>query len=150
MPHLLEPIDPGKLLPHRFPFVLVDRISVAEPGRRVLGTKLVTAGEWSLVGSSGDGKSMLMPHLLIVEALAQVSAALFVSLLPSSRDVIGYFMALDRVRFRGHVVAGDELSLSVSLKQFRRGVCKTRGVARVGALQVVQAELTTVLRATSA
>lgn len=75
---------------------------------------------------------------------------MFVSLLPGSGDVIGYFMALDRVRFRGQAVAGDELSLSVSLKQFRRGVCKTRGVARVGALQVVQAELTTVLRATSA
>lgn len=150
MPHLVAPIDPVKLLPHGFPFLLVDRISVAEPGRRVVGTKLVTGGEWTLVGSSRDGKSMAMPHLLIVEALAQVSAALFVSLLPDSRDVIGYFMALDRVRFRGHAVAGDELSLSVSLKQFRRGVCKTRGVATVGALQVVQADLTTVLRATSA
>jgi 3-hydroxyacyl-[acyl-carrier-protein] dehydratase len=150
MSQLVAPIDPTKLLPHGFPFLLVDRISVAEPGRRVVGTKLVTGGEWTLVGSSREGKSMVMPHLLIVEALAQVSAALFVSLLPDSRDVIGYFMALDGVRFRGQAVAGDKLSLSVSLKQFRRGVCKTRGVATVGALRVVQADLTTVLRETSA
>lgn len=149
MTRLVTPLDPSALLPHRFPFLLVDQISVVEPGRRVVGTKLVTSDEWSVIGMTGDSKSMMMPHLLIVEALAQLSGALFVSLLTDSHNVIGYFMALDKVRFRGRAVAGDILTLSVSLRQFRRGVCRTEGVALAGAVRVVQAELTTVLRATN-
>ncbi len=139
-------MDPFALLPHRFPFLLLDTITVLEPGRRVAGTKAVTGGESSLIGPGAIGRVHAMPHVLIVEALAQLSAAILVALLEGKSGAIGYFIGIDRVRFRSEAMPGDILELSVELRQFRRGICRSHGVARVGAERIVQADLTTILR----
>ena len=142
--------DTLTLLPHRFPLLLVDRITGVEPGRRATGVKAVTGNEWSTIGTSGGGGAYAMPHLLIVEALAQLSAAVLVTLLEGNEGAIGYFLGLSNVRFRGVARPGDMLELSIELRQFRRGVCKTHGVARVGRCDVVRADLTTIIRAADA
>lgn len=141
----LPSLDPHALLPHRFPFLLVDSISVVEPGRIVTGTKAVTGAETSLIGPDAGGVHG-MPHLLIVEALAQLSAAILVALLDGKEGAVGYFIGIDRVRFRSEAMPGDVLDLRVELLQFRRGFCRSRGEARVGHQSVVRAELTTILR----
>jgi len=127
-------MDPSTLLPHRYPLLLVDRV---EPGKRASGTKLVTGSEWSIVGARGVPGMRAMPHLLIVEALAQLSGAVLAGLPDGSAGAVGYFPGMQRARFRGEAVPGDVLTVEVELLQFRRGICKTRGVARVGATRVV-------------
>jgi 3-hydroxyacyl-[acyl-carrier-protein] dehydratase len=144
------PIEPLTLLPHRFPLLLVDRITAVEPGKRAAGVKTVTGNEWSSIGSNRDAAALEMPHLLIVEALAQLSAAVLVTLLDGSAGAVGYFLGISNVRFRGRAAPGDVLDLSIELRQFKRGVCKTRGIARVGAIEVVRADLTTIMRVADA
>lgn len=142
-------LDPQTLLPHRFPLLLVDRITGVEPGKRATGTKAVTGNEWTSVGCAGDGGAWEMPHLLIVEALAQLSAAVLVTLLEGGEGgegAVGYFLGINNVRCRGRAAPGDVLELSIELRQFKRGVCKTHGVARVGATDIVRADLTTIMR----
>ncbi len=139
--------DPLTLLPHRFPLLMVDRITAVEPGRRATGIKTVTGNEWTSVGSSHDAGAQEMPHLLIVEALAQLSAALLVTLIEGGAGAIGYFLGINNVRCRGRAAPGDVLELSIELRNFKRGLCRTHGVARVGDLDVVRADLTTIIRA---
>lgn len=139
--------DPLTLLPHRFPLLMVDRITAVEPGRRATGSKTVTGNEWTSVGSSHDAGAQEMPHLLIVEALAQLSAALLVTLIEGGAGAIGYFLGINNVRCRGRAAPGDVLELSIELRNFKRGLCRTHGVARVGDLDVVRADLTTIIRA---
>ncbi len=135
------------LLPHRYPFLLVDRIEVAEPGRRVVGTKRLTGGEWWMARESWDP----IPFTLVLEALAQTSGALIPDLSPpaAGTGAIAYFMGADRIRFRRPGRIGDALRLEVSLRQWRRGVCRTRGVASVEGVVVLTAELTTIVRGTA-
>jgi len=144
------PPEPLTLLPHRFPLLLVDRITQVEAGKRATGIKVVTGNEWSTIGSSGVAGAQSMPHLLIVEALAQLSAAVLVTLIEGSEGAIGYFLGFTHVRFRGRAEPGDVLELSIELRQFKRGVCKTHGIARVGSLDVVRADLTTIIRVADA
>ena len=139
--------DPLTLLPHRFPLLLVDRITSVEPGRRATGIKSVTGNEWTSVGSTHDAGAQEMPHLLIVEALAQLSAAVLVTLIEGGAGAIGYFLGINNVRCRGRAAPGDVLELSIELRNFKRGVCRTHGIARVGTLDVVRADLTTIIRA---
>jgi 3-hydroxyacyl-[acyl-carrier-protein] dehydratase len=133
------------LLPHRYPFLLVDRIEVVEPGRHVRGTKRITSGEWWM-GMEPRGP---IPFTLVLEALAQTSGALVPDLAGGGAAAIAYFMGADRVRFRQPSHAGDELVLDVTLKVWRRGVCRTLGVATVDGSVVVSAELTTIVRTTA-
>ena len=136
------------LLPHRYPFLLVDRIEVVEAGKRVIGYKRVTAGEWWNDGASrASDTTPAMPHTLILEALAQTSGALVRDLLDGADNARAYFMAAHRVRFRRSAVTGDLLTLDVSLVSWRRGMCRARGVASVDGHTVLTAELTTVVRA---
>ncbi len=143
-------IEPLTLLPHRFPLLLVDRITSVEPGKRATGVKTVTGNEWSSIGSTRDAAALEMPHLLIVEALAQLSAAVLVTLIDGSAGAVGYFLGITNVRFRGRAAPGDVLDLTIELQQFKRGVCKTRGIARVGSVDVVRADLTTIMRVADA
>jgi len=140
-------IDVLSLLPHRYPMLLVDRVIETEPGKRAVGIKRVTSGEWSSGAPGGVMTPGGTPHMLVVEALAQLTAAIFVGLIDGASGAVGYFLGIDRVRFRGAVVPGDELRLEVELIQFRRGVCRTRGIARVGDTIVVRGNMTTVVRA---
>lgn len=132
------------LLPHRYPFLLVDRLRVEEPGRRAVGLKRVTGGEW--FGAADPAALAAMPGLLVVEALAQTSAAVLVGLLDGAAGAIGYFAAIERVRFRDAARAGDTLRLDVTLRSFRRGIARLRGEATVDGRRVAVALFTTVVR----
>lgn len=136
------------LLPHRYPFLLVDRIEVVKPGERVIGIKRVSGGDCG----PGFGHGEAMPFAVVLEALAQTSGALVRDLLAEAsgsaapRGAVAYFMGADRVRLRHPPRVGDELTFVVSLRQWRRGICRTRGVASVGDAIVMTADMTTVVR----
>ncbi|MEP6763942.1 MAG: 3-hydroxyacyl-ACP dehydratase FabZ [Gemmatimonadaceae bacterium] len=138
LPSVLE------LLPHRYPFLLVDRILEIDPGRRAVGVRRVTADEWF----TGKASHYEMPNTLVLEALAQLSGAVLVGLAAGAEGAIGYFVGMQRVKFRGIARAGDELKLECTLLQFKRGICKTQAVASVNGQLIVRAQLTTILRTT--
>ncbi|HEY4307597.1 MAG TPA: 3-hydroxyacyl-ACP dehydratase FabZ family protein [Gemmatimonadaceae bacterium] len=132
-----------RLLPHRHPLLLVDRIDVLEPGKHVVGMKLLSASEWW----AQEDRAAAFPFTLVLEALAQASGALIAGLTVGAQGAIAYFMGADHVRFRAPARAGDRLSLDVTLLQWRRGICRTRGVARLTDGSVVTtAQLTTIIR----
>ena len=134
------------LLAHRFPFLLVDRILIVEPGRSVIGTKCVSAGEWwcdPQVPHAGA-----MPFSLVIEALAQTTGALLRDLNDGAGEGLAYFMGADKVRLRRRAYPGDEIALAVSLVQLRRGVCRTRDGHRLDGELVARALLTVVVRST--
>lgn len=135
------------LLPHRHPFLLVDRIELVEPGRRVVGYKRITADEWWMEGLAPAAAGLAeMPHSLVLEALAQTSGALVRDLLDGADRALAYFMGADRVRLRRRALAGDQLQLDVSLRQWRRGLCRAHARASIDGETVLSADLTTVVR----
>lgn len=143
-----DPLDVLDVLGHRYPFLLVDRLRVVEPGRRALGLKRVTAGDWWSEGATSG--MWEMPGTLVVEALAQTSAGVLIGLLDGSAGAVGYFASADRVRFRSLPRAGDTLMMAVELVWYRRGVARLRGVASVEGRLAVSANFTTVVRGRAA
>jgi 3-hydroxyacyl-[acyl-carrier-protein] dehydratase len=118
-----------RIIPHRYPFLLVDRVLELEPGTRVVGEKLVTINEPFFPGHFPDNP--IMPGVLIVEALAQVGAVAVLSM-PEYQGKLAYFAGIDQMRFRHPVRPGDTLRLEVTLQKMRRGVGKAHGTATVG------------------
>jgi len=117
------------ILPHRYPFILVDRIIELTPMERVLGLKNVTINEPFFVGHFPGHP--VMPGVLILEALAQAGGLM---LSGSENDPAGklvYFTGIDNVKFRRPVVPGDQLKLAVEMVKFRRNFCKMHGKALV-------------------
>ncbi len=141
------PMDVLALLAHRYPFLLVDRIVALDPGVRVVGVKRVTADEWFMRGRADGVRAMPAP--LVVEALAQTTGALLLGMAGDPETMVAYFMGFDRVRARGGAEPGDELRLEVTLRQFKRGICRTHGRATVAGREVVRADMTTVVRSRS-
>jgi 3-hydroxyacyl-[acyl-carrier-protein] dehydratase len=137
-------IDVMGVLPHRYPFLMVDTLDLTVPGQVAVGTKRVTGSEWFAEASGTE--TVTMPNLIVVEALAQTSAALLADLAKHIPGAIGYFAAIKRVRCRGSVRAGDLLTLTVNLQSFKRGIARLNGVATVDGLTCVKAEFTTVIR----
>ena len=126
-------------LPHRYPFALVDRVVLHEPGQRAVAIKNVTLNEPQFQGHFPDRP--LMPGVLIVEAMAQVGG-LIVAQMPDLPKGLFVFAGIDAVRFRRPVVPGDQLTIScelLSLKRQRFG--KVRGEARVEGQLVCSGEL---------
>ncbi len=128
-----------QVIPHRYPFLLVDRILELEPGRRGVGLKNVTANEPFFQGHF-PGRP-IMPGVLIVEALAQVGAAVLLSL-EEFRGKLGLFGGIDGCRFRRQVVPGDQLLLELEVTRLRGRVARAVGTARVGGEVAAEAELT--------
>ncbi len=127
-----------EILPHRYPFLLVDRILELEPGLRALGEKLVTINEPFFQGHFPD--LPLMPGVLIVEAMAQTGAVAALSQ-PENKGKMAFFAGIDSVRFRRPVRPGDILRLEITLDKIRRGVGKARGKATVDGQLVCEGEL---------
>ncbi len=129
-----------RILPHRYPFLLVDRIISLEPGKKIVGLKNVTINEPFFVGHFPQAP--IMPGVLIVEAMAQVAGILA---LLSSPENIGnqalYLMSLDKVRFRRPVVPGDQLLLDLTLLRGGKKFFRMKGEARVGDNLVAEGEL---------
>ena len=109
-----------KILPHRYPFLLIDRVTELIAGERLLGYKNVTSNEPFFQGHFPGNP--VMPGVLIVEALAQAASILMTD--GEESDLIPLFMGIDRARFRRQVVPGDQLQLEVELTQKRRNVVK--------------------------
>ncbi|MGB9859914.1 MAG: 3-hydroxyacyl-ACP dehydratase FabZ [Moorellaceae bacterium] len=127
-----------EILPHRYPFLLVDRIIELEPGRRAVGLKNVSANEWYFSGHFPGYP--IMPGVLIVEALAQVGAVALLSQ-PEWGGRIPFFGGLDKVRFRRQVVPGDVLRLEVEVIRVKGRVGKALGRAWVGQELACEGEL---------
>jgi len=119
-----------KILPHRYPLLLVDRILEMELGKRVVGVKNVTINEPFFAGHFPGHP--IMPGVLILEAMAQVGGFLLMRSLnlQGAKKVI-YFTGIDRARFRRPVVPGDQIRFEVSILQLRRQMCRMTGVALV-------------------
>ena len=126
-------------LPHRYPFLLVDRVVEMEEGKRVVGIKNVTISEPFFQGHFPGHP--VMPGVLIVEAMGQVGGLLLMSLVDDSESKVVYFTGLDNVRFRHPVRPGDQLVCELELVRRRGTHCKMRGVARVGETVVAEADL---------
>jgi 3-hydroxyacyl-[acyl-carrier-protein] dehydratase len=125
---MLNRQDIMEILPHRDPFLLVDRILEMEPGISAVGEKDVTGDEYFFAGHFPNYP--VMPGVLIVEALAQTGAVAVLSL-PEFKGKIAFFGGVDKVRFRRQVRPGDVLHLEVTIDKIRRGVGKGRGKATV-------------------
>lgn len=131
--------DIQNLLPHRYPFLMVDRIVEIEPEKRAVGIKNVTINEEFFQGHFPGNP--IMPGVLIVEALAQVAGILaFQSGASEGRSV--YFLSIEKAKFRRPVVPGDQLRLEVSVLQFRGNVWKFAGNAFIEDKIAAEAEFT--------
>lgn len=128
-------------LPHRYPFLLVDRVLELEPGSRILALKNVTMNEPFFPGHFPHHP--VMPGVLIIEAMAQAAALLSfksTGVKPDENSVV-YFAGIDNVRFKRPVVPGDQLLFDMTITHAKRNIYKYKGVARVGDEIATEAEL---------
>jgi len=128
-----------KILPHRYPFLLVDKIINLIPGERVIGIKNVTMNEPYFMGHFPNHP--IMPGVLIVEAMAQTGSILILDALENPEEKVAYFMGVDNVRFRKPVLPGDQLQLEVEQIRLRKNSCKMMGRAYVDNDLVCEAEM---------
>ena len=133
----LDNVAIRKIIPHRYPFLLVDRVEELEPGQRAVGYKNVTANEEFFQGHFPAYP--VMPGVLIVEAIAQVGAVALLSQ-PEYEGQIAFLAGIDKVRFKRQVKPGDTLWLEVELRQVRRGIGSGEGVATVDGEVVCKGE----------
>jgi 3-hydroxyacyl-[acyl-carrier-protein] dehydratase len=131
-----------RLLPHRYPFLLVDRVIALEPGRAVVAIKNVTANEPHFTGHFPERP--IMPGVLMVEALAQ-AAGIAVLALPEYRGKFALFAGIDECRFRRTVVPGDQLQLNVTIEKLRGMFGRARGVASVDGEVAAEATLSIII-----
>jgi 3-hydroxyacyl-[acyl-carrier-protein] dehydratase len=124
----LDTVAIRRIIPHRYPFLLIDRIDELEPGRKAAGLKNVTANEEFFLGHFPEYP--VMPGVLIVEAIAQVGAVALLSL-DEHAGKIAFFAGINNVRFKRQVKPGDTLRLEVKLNQVRRGIGSGEGFATV-------------------
>ena len=130
-------------IPHRYPFLLVDRIVELEARRRVVAIKNVTFNEPFFPGHFPGAP--VMPGVLIIESLAQAGAVLLLHDMPDRDSKLIYFTGIDKARFRRTVQPGDQLRLSLEVVKLRSNACKMRGVAEVDGEMAAQAEILSAL-----
>ncbi|KAF0194322.1 MAG: 3R-hydroxymyristoyl ACP dehydrase [Bacillota bacterium] len=133
-----------KIIPHRYPFLLIDKVTELEPGKRAVGFKNVTMNEPFFAGHFPDYP--VMPGVLIIEALAQVGAVAVLSM-PEYSGRLAFFAGIDGVRFKLQVRPGDILRLEVDLLTLRMGIGKGDAKAYVGDELAVSGQLTFALGA---
>lgn len=133
-------------LPHRYPFLLIDRVVSLEAGKRIVALKNVTVNEPFFPGHFPH--LAVMPGVLIVEAMAQAAAVLSLKSLGHKNDGkwVYYFVGIDGARFKRPVTPGDQLMIEVEAGRNARGMAKFTAVARVGEVIAAEAELLCALR----
>lgn len=132
-----------KILPHRYPFLLVDKIVELDPRVRIVGVKQVTANEHFFVGHFPGAP--VMPGVLQIEALAQVGAILALREFEDRDAKIPFFSGIENARFRRPVVPGDSLKLEVTALRIGSKVQKMRGVASVDGNVTAEAEIMSII-----
>lgn len=135
---MLDVVQIQEIIPHRHPFLLIDRILEVEAGVRAVGLKNVTANEDFFTGHFPGYP--VMPGVLIVEALAQVGSVAML-LVEANKGKLGFFAGIDNFRFRGQVVPGDTLILEVIITRLKGSIGKGQAVAKVGDKVVAEGEL---------
>jgi UDP-3-O-[3-hydroxymyristoyl] N-acetylglucosamine deacetylase / 3-hydroxyacyl-[acyl-carrier-protein] dehydratase len=133
-----------KVLPHRYPFLLVDRVLEIDPGKRIVGIKNVTINEPFFQGHFPGHP--IMPGVLIIEAMAQVGGMLLMGAVPDPEKKVVYFTSLNNVKWRRPVKPGDQLRFELDLLQVRGMMCKMHGVAKVDGEVVAEAEMGAMVR----
>ncbi|MDP8229358.1 MAG: 3-hydroxyacyl-ACP dehydratase FabZ, partial [Candidatus Electryoneaceae bacterium] len=128
-----------RILPHRYPFLFLDRILELVPGEKVIGIKNVTMGEPYFQGHF-PGRP-IMPGVLVVEAMGQAGGILLLNTAANPEEKLVYFTGLDKVKFRHTVRPGDQLILKVEMVYFRRNICRMKGQAFVGDQLAAQAQM---------
>lgn len=133
-----------EVLPHRYPFLLVDRIVEIELGKRVVGLKNVSINEPFFAGHFPGHP--IMPGVLILEAMAQVGGFLLMrSVGARAEKKVVYFTGIERARFRRPVVPGDQIRFDVDLLKWRRQMCRMKGAALVDGKVAAEAEMSAVV-----
>ena len=132
-----------KLLPHRYPLLLVDRVLEMEPGKRIVGLKNVSVNEQFFQGHFPGAP--VMPGVLIIESMAQCGALMFLSQLDDRDRKLFYFGAVNKARFRKPVMPGDQLIIECEVLQKRASTVRIKGVAKVDGVVVCEAELLSVM-----
>lgn len=135
-----EPVEIGEIMemiPHRYPFLLIDRVRDIVAGERAVGIKNVTINEPFFEGHFPGHP--IMPGVLIVEAMAQTSAVLVVDTMGKKENRVVYFMTIDQARFRKPVMPGDQLELTVTKERSRGNVWKFKGEAHVAGRLMAEA-----------
>jgi len=143
METILDTIQIQEILPHRFPFLLVDRIVEFESGKRIVGVKNVTFNEPFFQGHFPDAP--IMPGVLIIEALAQTGGVLVLKDHPERNNKIVLFTTIENAKFRRPVLPGDTLMLEMVVLRLKSRVCRMLGTARVNGQVCAEAEVTSTL-----
>lgn len=136
---ILDSVGIQKILPHRYPFLMVDAILEMERFKRIVGVKNVSINEGVFQGHF-PGQPIL-PGVLILEAMAQTGGLLLLQEIPDREEKLLYFVAVDDARFRRPVVPGDQLRLEMSVVSWRGTFCKLRGIASVNGELAAEATL---------
>lgn len=136
---MLNNIDIRNIIPHRYPFLLVDKILEIEPGKRAVGIKNVTANEPFFQGHFPGNP--IMPGVLIVEALAQLAGCMAVYGVEESKGKLGLFTGIDGLRFRRQVIPGDTLRLEAEVILAKRGLVKAKVHASVDGQTAAEGEI---------
>jgi 3-hydroxyacyl-[acyl-carrier-protein] dehydratase len=128
-----------RILPHRYPFLLVDRVIEFEPDRRIVGIKNVSLNERYLAHPVGEAP--VLPPTILTEAVAQVGAIMILSK-PENREKLIYFMGIEKVRYRQPVRPGDVVVIEALVKRLRSRMGLLRGIARVEGKVVAEGTMT--------
>ncbi|MBU1181000.1 MAG: 3-hydroxyacyl-ACP dehydratase FabZ [Proteobacteria bacterium] len=140
MGKIFDVMEIMKLLPHRYPFILVDRIIEFVKGEKIIALKNVTINEPFFMGHFPG--TPIMPGVLIVEAMAQAGGILYLASNQEERPgELVYFMGMDKVKFRKPVIPGDQLIFEIKIINIRLKAVKMAGIATVDGILVAEAEL---------
>lgn len=135
---MLDAREMQNIIPHRYPFLLVDKILEIEEGKRAVGIKNVTINEPFFQGHFPGNP--IMPGVLIVEAMAQVGAVSILAM-EEYKGKLAVFTGIDKLRFKKQVVPGDTLLMEVTMLAMKRGIGKAKAEAYVGEQLAVSGEL---------